>query len=89
MTYASYAYYGYFGQIESFSVMVVITAVTVYAALKYDKELIAILGMVGAYGIPVFKDNSGRVHIMFTYMAIINAGILFLGFKKGLERIVL
>lgn len=83
MTYASYAYYGYFGQIESFSVMVVITAVTVYAALKYDKELIAILGMVGAYGIPfLLHDNSGRVHIMFTYMAIINAGILFLGFKK-------
>ena len=83
MTYASYAYYGYFGQIESFALMVIITAVTVFAALKYDKELVAILGMVGAYGIPFLLDNdSGRVQIMFTYMAIINAGILFLGFKK-------
>lgn len=83
MTYASYAFYGYFGQVESFVLMIIITAATVFAALKYNQELIAILGMVGAYGIPFLLDNnSGRVHIMFTYMAIINAGILFIGFKK-------
>jgi len=83
MTYASYAFYGYFGQVESFVLMIIITAATVFTALKYNQELIAILGMVGAYGIPFLLDNnSGRVHIMFTYMAIINAGILFIGFKK-------
>ncbi|MBL4705279.1 MAG: DUF2339 domain-containing protein, partial [Flavobacteriales bacterium] len=83
MTYASYSYYGYFGQLESFIMMIVLTAVTVFTALKYDQELIAILGMVGAYCVPfLLDDGSGRVHIMFTYMAIINAGILVIAFKK-------
>jgi uncharacterized membrane protein len=83
MTYASYAFYGYFGQLESFVIMVILTAITVFAALKYDQELIAILGMVGAYCVPFLLDeDSGQVHIMFSYMAIINAGILFIAFKK-------
>lgn len=83
MTYASHAYYGYFDQITAFAVMVILTAVTVFTALKYNQELIAILGMVGAYGVPfLLDDGSGRVHIMFTYMAIINAGVLVIAFKK-------
>ncbi len=83
MTYASHSYFQYFGQLESFIIMVILTAVTVFTALKYNQELIAILGMVGAYGIPfLLDDGSGRVHIMFTYMAIINLGILAIAFVK-------
>jgi uncharacterized membrane protein len=83
MTYSSYAFYHYFDQITAFAVMVILTAITVFAALKYDQELIAILGMVGAYAVPFLLDeDSGKVHVMFTFMAIINAGILFIAFKK-------
>lgn len=83
ITYAAYSFYGLIPQMLTFALMVVFTAFTVVAALHYNRQVIAQIGLVGAYAVPfLLSDGSGNVTVLFTYMAIINTGILFIAFKK-------
>lgn len=83
LTYAAYDFYSLIPQALAFALMVFFTSFTVVAAIKYNKQVIAHIGLVGAYGVPfLLSDDSGKVAVLFTYMAIINIGILILSFKK-------
>ncbi len=83
ITYAAYDFYSLIPQPLAFALMVVFTSFTVVAAIKYDKQVIAHIGLVGAYGVPFLLSNgAGQVGVLFTYMTIINIGILILSFKK-------
>jgi uncharacterized membrane protein len=83
ITYLAYSLYNLMPQSFAFLLMVVFTVFTVYLALKYNKQVIAHIGLVGAYAVPfLLSDGSGKVAILFSYMAIINIGILVIGFKK-------
>lgn len=83
ITYIAYSFYGMLPQVAAFLLMLVFTAATVYASLVYNRIIIAHLGLLGAYAIPfLLSDESGRYVALFTYVAIINAGILALSLKK-------
>lgn len=83
MTYVSYADYDLIPRFLAFALMVLFTAFTVYASLQYNMKVIAVIGLVGAYAVPfMLSDGSGQVAILFSYMTIINTGILVLSFKK-------
>lgn len=83
ITYFAYSYYNLISQISAFSVMLIFTIFTVLAAILYNRQVIAHIGLVGAYAVPfLLSENSGRVDILFTYIAIINVGILALSAKK-------
>lgn len=83
MTYFAYDFYSLIPQLAAFIMMVVFTAITVYAALLYNRQVIAHIGLVGAYAIPfILSEGSGQVAILFSYIAIINTGILILSFRK-------
>jgi hypothetical protein len=82
-TFAAYSMYALFPQMAAFVIMLIFTAFTVFAATVYELEVIGIIGLVGAYAVPMLlSDGSGKIRIMFTYMLIINSGILILSFKK-------
>jgi len=83
ITFAAYSFYGLFPQAVAFAMMVIFTAFSVVTAINYNKQIIAHLGLVGAYAVPfLLSDGSGRVLVLFSYMAIINVGILLIAFKK-------
>jgi uncharacterized membrane protein len=83
ITYAAYSFYGLFPQALAFMMMVILTAFTIVAAINYNKQVIAHIGLVGAYAVPfLLSDGSGKVIVLFSYMAIINIGILIIAFKK-------
>lgn len=83
LTYAAYDFYDLIPQIPTFLLMFFFTAFTVFAAINYNKQVIAQIGLVGAYAVPfLLSDGSGRVQVLFSYMTIINIGILILSFKK-------
>jgi uncharacterized membrane protein len=83
VTYAAYDFYALIPQAIAFVLMVLFTAFTAFSAVHYNLQLIAVIGLVGAYAVPFLLSNgSGRVAILFSYMSIINAGILVLAFKK-------
>ncbi len=51
-TYAAFEYYGLISRLVAFGLMLIFTFFTVYNSLKHNRREIAILGLVGAYGIP-------------------------------------
>lgn len=83
ITFFAYSVCGLIPQTPSFILMALLTAFTVFAALQYEIEIIALFGLVGAYAVPfLLSDGSGKVVILFSYMAVINVGILVIAFKK-------
>jgi Predicted membrane protein (DUF2339) len=83
MTYAAYNLYALIPQTLAFVLMFFFTAFSVVAAINYNKQVIAHIGLVGAYAVPfLLSEGSGQVAVLFSYMAIINVGILFISFKK-------
>ena len=83
ITFFAYSFYDLIPQTFAFALMAIFTVFTVVAAISYNKQIIAHLGLVGAYAVPfLLSNNSGRVEVLFAYMAIINIGILVLSFKK-------
>lgn len=83
VTYAAFAFYHLLPQPASFLLMLILTAATVYAAMRYNAIVIAHFGLVGAYAIPfLLGDDSGQTWILFSYMAIINAGILVVAIQR-------
>ena len=82
-TYAAFVYYGFFSFAITFLLMVALTVYTAFESMRYDRQEIAVLGMVGAYGIPfLISANNGRIDLFFSYIIFINAGIVVLSFKK-------
>jgi uncharacterized membrane protein len=83
ITFSAYSLYNLFPQAAAFGVMVLFTVFTVLAALNYNRQVIAHIGLVGAYAVPfLLSDGSGKVAILYSYMAIINTGILAIAIKK-------
>ena len=82
-TYAAFAYYSMLPAPVAFAIMLLLTIFTVYQALQYNRPEIAMLGLIGAYGIPFFvRGNSDNITGLFSYIFLINLGMLFLSFKK-------
>lgn len=83
ITYSAFSFYSLFPQFVAFALMFLFTATTVHLALKYNQQVIAHIGLVGAYAVPfLLSEGSGKVEILFTYMSIINIGILVISFRK-------
>jgi len=83
ITYSAYGLYNLIPQIMAFALMLIFTVFTVIAAINYNRQIIAHIGLVGAYAVPfLLSEGSGKVAVLFSYMAILNIGILAIAFKK-------
>ena len=83
LTFAAYDFYELITQAVAFSMMVVFTIFTVVAALSYNRQVIAVIGLVGSYAVPfLLSDGSGNHIFLFSYISLINVGILIIAFKK-------
>ena len=83
ITYFAYSFYNLIPQILAFAMMLIFTVFTVFTAIKYNRVVIAHIGLIGAYAVPfLLSSGSGRVDILFSYMLIINLGILFISIKR-------
>ncbi|MFC4635574.1 DUF2339 domain-containing protein [Dokdonia ponticola] len=83
ITFSAYNFYELIPQTIAFVFMVIFTIFSVIAAINYNKQIIAHIGLVGAYAVPfLLNDGSGKVAVLLSYMSIINIGILIISFKK-------
>lgn len=83
ITYAGYDFYNLIPSVVAFFLMLIFTIFATVAAIHYNRQIIAHIGLVGAYAIPfLVSSNSGKTAILFTYIAIINIGILLISYKK-------
>jgi uncharacterized membrane protein len=89
VTYFAYSLYGLIGQPVAFALMVMFTVFTVASALIYNKQVIAHIGLVGAYAAPfLLSTGSAAYAFLFTYMSIVNAGILTLSIRRAWRPII-
>src|SRR5687768_9200101 len=83
-TYAAFVYYQLLSFSAAFIFMIFLTVYTVYEAIRYNRQEIALLGLVGAYAIPfLISQNNDRADLFFLYITLINIGIVFLSIKKN------
>jgi uncharacterized membrane protein len=83
VTYFAYSLYSLIPQSSAFSLMVIFTCFTVAAAIAYNRQVIAHIGLVGAYAVPfLLSSDSGNYVFLFAYISIINTGILAISIKR-------
>jgi hypothetical protein len=88
ITYFAYTTYALISQPAAFVLMAMFTVFTVAAALFYSRQVIAHIGLVGAYAVPfLLSQDTGNYAGLFGYMSIVNLGILAISVKKAWRAI--
>jgi len=72
------------GQTPAFIIMVAITGLAVALTLAYDRRELAVISLLGGFAAPfLVATGEGNYKVLFTYLLILNAGMLVLAnFKK-------
>jgi uncharacterized membrane protein len=90
LTFAAHAYYQLIPAPLAYGLMVMLTVFTVVAAIQYNRQVIGIIGLVGAYAVPfLLSDGSGNVGLLFTYIVVINFGILTISILRYWQYLML
>jgi hypothetical protein len=83
ITFFSYSLYHFIPHLVAFGMMAIISGFTVYAAIQYNRQVIAHFGLVGSYLIPFLLNNGSENYVMlFAYITLINFAILLLAIRK-------
>ncbi len=82
-TYFAYDFYALLPHLAAFGIMLAVTGFTIYAATEFNQQIIGVYGLVGAYAVPLLlSQKGGNVAVLFAYMAIINAGVGVLAYRR-------
>ncbi|MDO3693712.1 DUF2339 domain-containing protein [Wenyingzhuangia sp. chi5] len=83
ITFIAYSFYQLLPMWFAFLTMCSLTILTVFTALKLNKQVIAHIGLVGAYAVPLLlSSNNGNIAALFVYVGIINIGISYIAIKR-------
>lgn len=75
--------YHIFSQTVAFAIMVVITAFSAFVSINYNRQELAVLSLIGGFAVPfMVSTGQGNYAVLFTYMAILNVGILAIAYYK-------
>ncbi len=75
--------YKLFGQTTAFIIMVLITAFSCFISLSYNRKELAVLSLIGGFAVPfMVSTGEGNYVVLFTYILILNLGILALAYFK-------
>lgn len=73
-----------FSQTVAFLIMVVITAFAVILSILYNRQEVAVLALIGGFATPfMVSTGSGNFRILFSYLVILNAGLLVIAYNKA------
>jgi len=81
--FAAFVFYHLIAQPVAFVLMILITLTASLLAVRYDSPAVGIIGLVGGFATPFLLSTgeSNRV-ILFTYVAILDAGVLLVAYFK-------
>lgn len=75
--------YHLFNQSVAFGIMVVITAFSALISLSYNRVELAVLSLIGGFAVPfMVSTGSGNYIVLFSYIIILNIGILAIAYYK-------
>lgn len=79
-----FQYYHLFSQTAAFAIMVAITGFAVLLSHAYNRQILAIIAIVGGFGTPFFvSTGDGNYIVLFSYLIILNVGMLVLSYFKN------
>ncbi len=83
VTFAALKIYGLIPHAAALAVFVVLAVATAFLAIVQDALALAVLGVLGGFLAPILaSNNSGNFVALFTYYAVLNAGILVIAWFK-------
>jgi uncharacterized membrane protein len=75
--------YNIFDQSVAFGIMVIITAFAILLSIAYNRIELAVIALIGGFSSPfMVSTGEGNYVILFSYILILNAGILTLAYFK-------
>ncbi len=81
--YIAFNEYQLFSQTVAFVLMTIITAFSTLVSLSYNRQELAILSLIGGFAVPfMISTGEGNYIVLFTYIAILNIGILAISYFK-------
>ena len=76
--------YRLFPQAAAFIIMVVITGFSILLSVSYNRVELAVLSLLGGIATPfMVSTGAGNYQVLFTYILILNTGMLVLAYLKG------
>lgn len=82
--------YHLFSQTVAFIIMVVITIFSVFVSVSYDRKELAVLSLIGGFAVPfMVSTGEGNYKVLFTYIAILNIGMLLIAYFKKWNLVTL
>jgi len=76
--------YGLFSQTAAFLIMVVITGFSILLSVSYNRVELAVISIIGGFATPfMLSTGAGNYQVLFTYILILNVGMLVLAYLKG------
>lgn len=83
VSFACHSYYHFSGAAATFAMMVMITATAFLLAARMDAKVVAVLGLFGGFLTPpLLSTGEDKALGLFTYIAILNAGLLAVAFHR-------
>ncbi|MDQ2863505.1 MAG: DUF2339 domain-containing protein, partial [Bacteroidota bacterium] len=80
----AYHQFNLFSQATAFIIMIVITMFAVVLSVLYNRQELAIIALVGGFAAPFLVSNgSGNYKVLFTYLIILNTGLLVIAYNKA------
>ncbi len=81
--YIAFHDYQIFSQAVSFILLILITVFSVFLSILYDRKELAIFSLLGGFASPLLvSTGTGNYIVAFSYVLILNTGMLILAFKK-------
>lgn len=78
-TFASFQFYDLITQPMAFAILIFLTIATVVFSIAYNRQEIAMVALVGGFAAPLLvSTGDGNFKVLFSYLAILNAGMLIL-----------
>jgi uncharacterized membrane protein len=75
--------YHLINQTIAFVIMTIITAFSCLISISFNRKELAVLSLIGGFAVPfMVSTGSGNYVVLFTYIAILNLGILALAYFK-------
>lgn len=82
--------YHLFNQTVAFIIMVVITIFSVFVSVSYNRKELAVLSLIGGFAVPfMVSTGEGNYKVLFTYIAILNVGMLLIAYFKKWNLVTL
>ncbi|MBA2586267.1 MAG: DUF2339 domain-containing protein, partial [Chthoniobacterales bacterium] len=87
--FAAHAFYHLIALVPAFVLMAIITLGAFVLAVRLDAQVVAVLGLAGGFITPVLISAGDNAAALFTYIALLNAGIAALAIHRRWDYLVL